>query len=115
MMDASNELSLANVSLFIFVVATQIVAVSLIPRTNGFTNLYCTIACLIVYGVSLWAISIMIRTGMQLGLLMPLLAAVVPLAIVGIGIVVYREPASVRRIALLCVACAAIGLASSGK
>jgi multidrug transporter EmrE-like cation transporter len=73
------------------------------PKTNGLTNrywtvacLYWTVACLAVSAVSLWGLSPMIRVGMQLGLLMPLLAAVARLAIVGIGIAFYRESASVR-------------------
>jgi multidrug transporter EmrE-like cation transporter len=103
------------VGLFLFITLTQILAISLIPRTAAFTDPYWTIACLSVYLVSLWTLSYMIHTGMQLSLLIPILSAIVPLATIAIGVIFYKEAASLYKVVLLCAACGMIGVASSMK
>lgn len=110
-MDTST-MTAGSVALFIFLIVTQIVAVSLLPRTAGFTNLYWTIACLSTFAVSYWSLAYIIQTGMPLSIVVPIVAAVVPLASIAVGVVFYREAASLLRIVLLCSACGVIGLAS---
>jgi hypothetical protein len=50
---------------------------------------------------------------MNLGLLIPAMSALVPLASIVVGVLVYHESTSVPRIALLVVACGLIGFASA--
>jgi quaternary ammonium compound-resistance protein SugE len=114
-MQSSVGISFASVALFLFLLVTQILAVSLLPRTAAFTNLYWTVACLSVYAVSLWSLAYMLHAGMPLSLLIPILSALVPLAAIAVGLIFYKEAASVLRIVLLCMACGIIGLASSLK
>jgi multidrug transporter EmrE-like cation transporter len=104
-----------SVALFLFLIVSQIIATSLLPRTVGFTDLQWTIACLGVYAVSLWSLAHIIHKGMPLSLVVPILAAVVPLASIAVAVVFYKEAASLFKIVLLCSACGVIGLASGIK
>jgi multidrug transporter EmrE-like cation transporter len=99
----------------VFLVATQILAASLLPRTAAFTNVYWTVGCLGTYAASIWSLSYFIHAGIPLGILIPLLAALVPLGTIAVGVVFYGETASVLKIALLCSSCGLIGVASSVK
>ncbi|RSU68611.1 hypothetical protein [Sphingomonas sp. S-NIH.Pt3_0716] len=107
--------SLANASMVAVLLVTQILAVSLVPRTAGFTNLPWTLALLAVYTVSMWSLASIVHSGMPLGLIMPVIAALVPLASIGIGVIFYKEAVSMLKIVLLCSACGLIGLASAVK
>ena len=109
------QLSFTSVGLFVFLLLTQILGASLLPRTAGFTDPLWTAACLTTYFVSLWSFAYMIRAGMPLSLLVPILAATVPLATIFVGIVFYKEAASAAKIITLCSACGLIGFASSLK
>lgn len=108
-------MTVSSVALFFFLIVSQIVATSLLPRTAGFTNISWTIACLSVYAISFWSLSHIIYKGMPLSLVVPICAAVVPLASIAIAVVFYKEAASLLKIAMLCSACGLIGLASVVK
>ncbi|WP_068074132.1 hypothetical protein [Novosphingobium lentum] len=99
--------------LFAFLVVTQVLGSSLLPRTEGFRNPAWTGACLAVYLVSFWSLAELIRGGAPLGTVIPLLAAVVPLVVIGVGVTIYHEPASWARIGILSVACLLVGYAST--
>jgi multidrug transporter EmrE-like cation transporter len=98
--------------LFVVLISTQILSLSLLPRTAGFTNVTWTLACLAIYISSTWCLAYIIHAGIPLSVMIPLLAAVVPLATIAVGVIFYHEAASVLRITLLCSACAIIGIAS---
>lgn len=108
-------LSITSVGMFIFVLITQILAVALLPRTAAFTDPVWTVACLGVYAVSLWVLAYLLHSGAPLSLLIPVLAATVPLATIFVGVLVYNEAASLLKIAILGSACALIGVASMVK
>jgi quaternary ammonium compound-resistance protein SugE len=72
-----------------------------------------TIACLATYAVSLFLLAETIRQGMALSLIMPILAALVPLATIAIAVLVFREQASWLRLGMLSLACALIGIAAT--
>jgi multidrug transporter EmrE-like cation transporter len=109
------ELSFASAGLFLVLISSQMVAISLLPRTAGFTDLYWTVACLGLYAISMWCLAYMIHAGMPLSVMIPILAALVPLVAIGIGVVFYKETASVLKIAILCGACGMVGVASLMK
>lgn len=111
-MESSNGLSTTSISLYIFIMITQVLAISLLPRTAGFTSLFWTASVILTYTLSLWAISYILHNGMPISAMIPAMSAVVPLATVVVGVVFYKEAASVPRIALLCSACGLIGLAN---
>jgi hypothetical protein len=51
--------------------------------------------------------------GAKLGIMMPLLAAVIPIGIIAIGVFMYGEKASPAKVALLVAACGLIGAAAA--
>ena len=106
-------ISLSTGVLFAAAVIAQVISVAVLPRTLGFGNLPYTLACLIAFDLSLWMCARLSQGGVNLGLLIPAMSALVPLASIAVGIVVYHEPALVPRIALLIVACGLIGVASA--
>jgi multidrug transporter EmrE-like cation transporter len=100
------------VSNLVGMVFLQLVGVALLPRTQGFTQLGPTIAVLTVFALSYWILARIVHSGASLGILIPLLATIMPLATVAIGVVMYGESASVVKIGLLATACTLIGIAS---
>lgn len=102
-----------NVLMFVFVIVTQIIAGSMLPKTQGFTSLAWTVGCLSSYCVSFWMLATLIRQGLPMSLLVPVMAAVIPLVLIIVGVVIYGEAASISQIALLGLACVMIGLASA--
>ncbi len=104
-----------TILLFIAIIATQILGGIFLPRTDAFRNIPWTAICLGTYILSFWMMALMISRGMPLSLLLPLMAAIVPLALVGVGVFMYHEPASYAKIGWLVAACGAIGVASYVK
>ncbi len=95
------------------VTITQIAGVTLLVKTGGFRDPMWTAACLGTYVVSLFLLAETLRQGMALSLLMPILAALVPLASIAIAVVFFREQASWMKIGLLSTACVLIGAAAA--
>jgi len=106
-------ISQSTVYLFAAAVIAQVSSIAVLPRTMGFNNLPYTLACLIAFDLSLWVCARLSQSGINLGLLIPAMSALVPLASIAVGIVVYHEPPLVSRIALLVAACGLIGIASA--
>jgi multidrug transporter EmrE-like cation transporter len=107
--------SVQTILLFAAIIVTQILGGVFLPRTDAFRNLGATALCLGIYLVSFYLTSLVISRGMPLSLLLPLMAAIVPLAMVGVGVMIYDEPASFAKLAWLVAACGAIGVASYVK
>ncbi|MBU6266492.1 MAG: hypothetical protein KGN34_03055 [Sphingomonadales bacterium] len=102
-------LSFRTVAMVAFVVVTQVLGSSLLVKANGFRDPLWTALCLATYAVSLFTLSETIRRGMALSLVMPILAALVPLATIAVAVVLFREQASWLRLGLLSLACLLIG------
>ena len=68
------------IAMVAFVTVTQVAGASLLVKTVGFRDPFYTAICLGIYAVSLFALAETIRQGMALSLIMPILAALVPLA-----------------------------------
>ena len=97
---------------FAVVLTSQLVGVALLPKTQGYTHVGYSLAQLSMFAVSFAAMARLIRSGVDLGILIPLLSTAMPLASVGIGILLYGESASPGRVALLVVACVLVGIAA---
>jgi multidrug transporter EmrE-like cation transporter len=104
--------SLRTILLVLFVTVTQVAGSTLLVKTDGFRAPGWTALCLGIYVVSFFAMATMFREGMPLGILLPLLAAVVPLLAIATGIIFLGETASWMRIGLLCASCLLIGIAA---
>jgi multidrug transporter EmrE-like cation transporter len=98
--------------LFFASVAAQLAAMFLIPRTRGFTAPWPTLACALLFVAGIGLVARMYASGAKLGIVSPLLAAVIPMGVIAIGVVAYNESASPLRITMLLAACGLIGAAS---
>lgn len=104
-----------TIVMFALIIITQIIGGIFLPRTDAMRNLPWTAACLGTYLFSFYLMTVVISRGMPLSLMLPLMAAIVPLAMVGVGVFMYGEPASLAKIGWLVAACCAIGVASAMK
>lgn len=107
--------SLQTILLFVAIIVTQIMGGTMLPKTDAFRDIPWTTACLGTYILSFWMMALAISRGVPLSMMLPIMAALVPLAMVGIGVWLYGEPASFAKIAWLIGACGAIGIASAVK
>ena len=98
--------------LFAASVAFQLLAMMLLPRTRGFTEPLPTLGCAALFVCGIWMVARMYQSGAKLGIMSPLLAAVIPLGVILVSILMYHESASPLRIGLLVVACGLIGAAA---
>ena len=95
------------------VTVTQVAGSTMLVKTVGFRDPAWTAACLATYAISFFLLAETIRQGMALSLIMPILAALVPMAIIAISVTLFGEQASWLRIGLLSGACVLIGIAST--
>jgi multidrug transporter EmrE-like cation transporter len=98
--------------IFLALVAGQLTAIALLPKTAGFANLVPTVGCIVAFVFSLWMLARLSTGGLNLGILVPLVAAVVPLGAIIIGVVLYGERVSVPKFLCLGASCLLIGVAS---
>jgi len=106
-------LSLRTIALFFASTVFQVLAVALLPRTRGFTEPLPTVASAVLFILGIWMVARLYEGGVKLGIISPLLAAVIPLAVIGVGIFIYGESASILRVSMLVGACALIGAAAA--
>jgi multidrug transporter EmrE-like cation transporter len=99
--------------LFVASVIFQLLAMVLLPRTRGFTVALPTLGCAALFVCGIWMIARMYQSGAKLGIMSPLLAAIIPLGVIAIGVLLYHESASPLRVAMLIGACALIGAAAA--
>ena len=94
-------------------VVFQVIGLSLMPLTKGVTQLAPSIACALAFMAGLGLMARLLNSGVNLGILLPFMAAVVPLCAIAVGILFYGESASMVKLSLLVSACLVIGFASS--
>ena len=70
--------------LFFASVAFQILAMTLLPRSRGFTVLLPTVGCAALFICGIWMIARMYQSGAKLGIMSPLLAAIIPLGVIAV-------------------------------
>jgi multidrug transporter EmrE-like cation transporter len=97
---------------FLVIVVCQLIGAGFLPKTEGFTKIGYTLVSLSMFAIASAAMARLIRSGIELGILIPALSATVPMFTIGIGILLYGESASVPRVSMLIVACLLVGLAS---
>jgi multidrug transporter EmrE-like cation transporter len=97
---------------FLALIAGQLTALAFLPKTQGFSNLAPTAACVGAFVFSVWMLARLSNSGMNLGILIPLVAAVVPLGGIIIGATLYGEHLSLPKLACLGASCFLIGAAS---
>jgi multidrug transporter EmrE-like cation transporter len=110
---AMSSLQPLNYLMFFASAAFQVLAVVFLPRTRGFTQPVPTLVCCALFVCGIWVIARMYESGAKLGILSPLLAAVIPLGVMAVSILMYHESASPLRVGLLIGACGLIGAAAA--
>jgi small multidrug resistance pump len=75
-------------------IAAEVVATSLLGRTNGFTVLLPSVVVLVGYAVSFFLLSIVVKT-MPVGIAYAIWSGVGTLAVVGIGVTLLGQPLTV--------------------
>ena len=106
-------MSVTNIATFAIAVLTQLAAIALLPRTNGFTQLVPTLLCCALFVIGIGALARLAHAGVELGLLIPMMSAVIPLVTIVIGVVFYGESTSPIKLALLGLSCVLVGIAAS--
>lgn len=94
-------------------VVFQVIGLSLMPLTKGLTELVLSIGCGIAFLAGLGLMARLLNSGINLGILLPFMAAIVPLCAIAVGIIFYGESASLTKLSLLVSACLVVGFASS--
>lgn len=112
-METASGLTARLVILFAVGALGQVAGGATLGRTEGFTNPFWTAVCLLIFAVSIGALAKMVQEGGPLSVIMPTLAATVPLALVFIGVFFLGESASWPRIGLLALACVLIGVSGT--
>jgi quaternary ammonium compound-resistance protein SugE len=92
--------------------ALQIFAMSMLPMTRGLTEPLPTIGVAAGFLAGIGIMARITHAGINLSLLIPILAAVVPTGAILVGIFFYGEPASTAKICVLVGACMLIGLSN---
>lgn len=106
------SLSPASILMLLASVAFQVLGLSMLPLTKGFTNALPTLVSAGGFVIGLGLLARLNHNGVDLGLIVPLTSTLIPLCAIAIGVLFYGEAASVTKIGLLIVACALIGLAA---
>lgn len=105
-------MSLPTLGLFFFSMLCQIAGITILPMTRGFQSPLWAVLCVASFALAMFAMARLIFAGATIGILLPLMAATVPLATMVLGIVLYGESASLVKIAALIGACGLIAVAS---
>ncbi len=92
--------------------AAQIVAAALIPLSQGYTRPLPTIGSLLAFGIGMTLVARISHAGVNIGTLIPIMSATIPLCAIAVGVMFYGEPASFARIGILVLACILVGVSN---
>jgi multidrug transporter EmrE-like cation transporter len=106
-------MSAINMAFFAVAVFAQVIAVGLLPRTQGFTQPVWTVLCCVLFVIGVGALARLSYRGIELGILVPIMSVFIPLATILIGIIFYGESTSPVKLSLLGVSCVLIGIAAA--
>lgn len=102
-----------KICLMLFVsIVGQVIGVALLPKTQGLTQPVYTVLLACCYTLAIALLARISYAGVELGVLIPILAATVPLASIAIGVLFYGDSAAPLKVGLLVAACIAIGVAA---
>jgi len=108
-----SNLTISTVLIFFASVIFQLFGLVMLPLTKGFTAPVPTLGAAVGFLLGIGLLARLTNSGVNLSVLIPLLAAVVPLATIAFGVLVYGEVASPLKIVLLVSACILIGFATT--
>lgn len=106
-------MTLNTVATFLVSIALQVFALSLLPASEGFTRFWPTAALIVTFVTGIGLTARLSASGLPVSILIPIATAIIPLALIAVGVTFLGEQASPLRIFLLIVACVLVGVASS--
>ncbi len=109
------SLSPAMLGLFFASIALQIVMLSALPLSKGYTQPWPTAVAVVSVNLAMFLLARLFHSGAQLSILVPLSATIIPLGAIALGLFVYGEPAPMMKVVLLLIAAVVIGAASAVK
>jgi multidrug transporter EmrE-like cation transporter len=92
--------------------AFQLLGMYLVPMTRGLTQPLPTLAAAVAFLTGIGIITRLSYSGINLSVLVPMFAALVPLGTIAIGVLAYGESAAALRLVCLIAACALIAVAN---
>lgn len=105
--------SLPATTIGLFLIATMFsLGATGLARTQGFTRPIPTALSILMQVICLVLMNRIVDSGVELSFLVPLNGAFSPLVMIFVGVFLYKEKASVWKIAVLLTACVLIGFAN---
>lgn len=95
------NLSAGTIALFLGAAIFQAVGVSVLPLTQGMTKPLPILATFACYAVGIWCMGKLIASGIDLGVMVPIITLLVIGGAIVIGIFAYGENPSMMKLALL--------------
>ncbi len=91
----------------------QVLGLTMMPASKGLTQFWPTVGLALGFVVGIGILARIPHMGVNLSLLIPFVAALVPLGAVAVGVLLYGEPASFAKIGILVTACVLVGVANT--
>lgn len=98
--------------LLVVSVVAQVVGLYLMPLTKGLTEPLMTVLFALSFLLGVGLMARIVGMGVSMSLLLPAVAAVVPLAAIGIGVFANGEVHSFTKIGVLVAACVLVGVSN---
>lgn len=105
-------ISPAVIFMLVISALSQTLGVLLLPLTRGLTAPLPTLGSALAFLFGIGLMARIAHSGVSLGVLVPILAATVPLGAIAVSILFFGEAASVAKIGTLILACVLIGVAN---
>lgn len=101
-------------AIFLAVVSAgaQVAGLTQLPASKGLTQFWPTVGLVAGFVVGIGLLAKISDMGVNMSLLIPFVAAMVPLGAVAVGVLMYHEPASMAKIGILVTACVLVGVAN---
>jgi multidrug transporter EmrE-like cation transporter len=90
----------------------QVAGLTMMPASKGLTEPWPTLGLAQGFIEGIGILARISNMGVNLSLLIPFVAALVPLGAVAVGVFLYGEPASFAKIGILVTACVLVGVAN---
>lgn len=108
-----STLPLTSIIMFIGSALLQLAGVAFLPASRGFTAPLPTLMSSVCFLGGVFLLARIIVSGVNIGTLIPLSAALVPLCAIALGVIIYGEAISWTKAGMLIAACGLIAFASA--
>jgi len=96
-------------------IVLQLISLAFMPLSHGYTKPLPTLGVIVCTNLTVYFFALLVARGVQLSVLIPISAALVPLGAIALGVLTNGESAPMLKMAILVFAAFLIGVASSLK